>query len=43
MGAGFAAIVFRVTNTKEYRKAAAIAQTGPTQEGYSPVNDEPEV
>ncbi len=40
LAAILAAVVFRVTNTKEYRKAAAIAAvTGNTNEGYTPVND----
>jgi glycerol uptake facilitator-like aquaporin len=44
LGASLAAVVFRVTNTREYRRAAAIAKTVPIEnEGYTIVNDEPEV
>jgi len=40
-GASLASIVFRLTNTKEYRKAAAIAQIKDEQE-YLPLNRETE-
>jgi len=43
LGAILASVVFRLTNTKEYRKAAAIAQIkGETDKGYIEISTEPE-
>jgi len=36
----FAAIVFRVTNSSEYRAQAAVAQPSTSTEGYSPIQEE---
>jgi len=44
LGSALAAVVFRVTNTSEYRKATAIAAKTPTPiPQYSPIQDEEEV